>query len=80
MINAFNYTSGVLPVTKADKNVDVRDTTYQPSSDLDKRNWDACKRKLPDSLHRVFPYRCPHPMRSFFFFAGIVLTVVCGGR
>lgn len=38
-----NYSSVVIPVTKADKEVDVIDDSYQPSSEFDRENWMACK-------------------------------------
>jgi hypothetical protein len=44
-----NYTAAVIPVTKADESVDILDNTYQPISDLDRANWDACKYLLPES-------------------------------
>lgn len=38
-----NYSVVVIPVTKADKEVDVIDDAYQPSNELDRENWMACK-------------------------------------
>lgn len=38
-----NYSAVVIPVTKADKEVDVLDDAYQPSSEFDRKNWMACK-------------------------------------
>ena len=32
----------MVPVTFADKNVDKKDTSYKPISDLDKLVWDKC--------------------------------------
>ncbi len=37
-----NYSAAVIPVTKADKAVDVADESYRPLSAVDKQNWDAC--------------------------------------
>jgi len=45
-----NYSAAVMPVTKADKAVDVVDPSYQPLSEVDKMNWDAC----------MFPYVLMH--------------------
>ena|SRR6266566_1066133 len=42
-INLLNYSAVVIPVTKADKNLDVVDESYQPLNAMDKLNWDACK-------------------------------------
>lgn len=33
----------MIPVTKADKVVDVIDPSYIPLNDLDKKNWEWCK-------------------------------------
>ncbi|KAI1303986.1 amidase signature domain-containing protein [Xylaria venustula] len=41
VINLLNYSAVVIPVTKADKQIDTFDSSYQPSSDLDQRNWEA---------------------------------------
>jgi amidase len=41
-INLLNYSAAVIPVTKADKAVDLIDNSYQPLNDIDKLNWDAC--------------------------------------
>ncbi|KAK3331484.1 amidase signature domain-containing protein [Apodospora peruviana] len=40
-INLLNYSAAVIPVTRADKAVDVVDTAYKPVSELDKDNWDS---------------------------------------
>ncbi|KAI1826554.1 amidase signature domain-containing protein [Xylaria intraflava] len=40
-INLMNYSSVVIPVTKANKDVDVVDGSYKPANDLDRRNWEA---------------------------------------
>jgi amidase len=42
VINVLNYSAVAIPVTKADKSVDVVDTSYVPLSDDDKVNWDDC--------------------------------------
>ncbi|KAI1356104.1 amidase signature domain-containing protein [Xylaria sp. FL0043] len=41
VINLLNYSVVVIPVTKADKLIDTVDSSYQPSSDLDRKNWEA---------------------------------------
>jgi len=38
-----NYSAAVIPVTKADKSLDIVDLSYQPISDQDKANWEACE-------------------------------------
>jgi amidase len=42
-INLLNYSAAVIPVTKADRNIDVVDHTYQPIGDEDRKNWIACR-------------------------------------
>ena len=42
-INLLNYSAVVIPVTKADKDVDVVDTSYHPLDPTDRKNWEACK-------------------------------------
>jgi hypothetical protein len=39
-----NYSAAVIPVTKADKKIDVVDHAYQPIDENDRTNWVACKR------------------------------------
>ncbi|KAK4125869.1 amidase [Parathielavia appendiculata] len=41
VINLLNYSAVAIPVTKADKAVDLVDDSYQPLNDIDKLNWDA---------------------------------------
>jgi amidase len=38
VVNLLNYSAVVIPVTKADKEVDVFDDAYQPSSEFDRKN------------------------------------------
>jgi amidase len=45
-INLMNYSAVVIPVTKADKEVDVIDNSYLPANELDRKNWTACKTPL----------------------------------
>jgi hypothetical protein len=42
-INLLDYSTVVIPVTKADKNLDVADNGFTPLSDFDAQNWEACK-------------------------------------
>ena len=42
-INMLDYTSCAVPVTIANKDIDLKDDTYQPVSAVDKRIWDKCK-------------------------------------
>ena len=42
VINLMNYSAAVIPVTKADKAIDVVDNSYRPLSADDKLNWEAC--------------------------------------
>ncbi|KAK3900023.1 Acetamidase [Staphylotrichum tortipilum] len=48
VINLMNYSAAVIPVTKANKTVDVVDASYQPVSEVDRMNWDAYD---PDIYH-----------------------------
>jgi hypothetical protein len=44
--NMLNYSAVVIPVTKADKELDKRTkeyNSYKPISDTDRKNWEACK-------------------------------------
>ena len=41
-INLLDYSSVCLPVTRADKSIDKFDHEYNPLSDLDRENWQAC--------------------------------------
>jgi len=45
-INLMDYSAIVLPVTRADKDVDKFDSSYSPLNDLDAKNWNACKSYL----------------------------------
>ncbi|KAJ5714166.1 general amidase [Penicillium malachiteum] len=40
-INLMDYSAVVIPVTKADKEIDQADKTYEPLNDLDAQNWEA---------------------------------------
>ncbi|KID87241.1 general amidase [Metarhizium guizhouense ARSEF 977] len=41
VINVLNYSAVVIPVTKADKSIDIIDGSYHPENGTDQRNWDA---------------------------------------
>lgn len=49
-INLLNYSVVAIPVTKADKSVDVVDTSYQPVDEYDRMNWDACESSSTDVM------------------------------
>lgn len=38
-----DYSVAVIPVTKADKSLDLFDHDYQPLNETDRKNWEACK-------------------------------------
>ena len=42
-INLLDYSVAVIPVTKADKSIDLFDHSYEPLNDKDRNNWLACK-------------------------------------
>ncbi len=42
-INLLNYSTAVIPVTRADMTLDVVDESYRPLNATDKRNWEACR-------------------------------------
>jgi amidase len=42
-INLMNYSVAVIPVTKADKEIDIIDESQKPKDGNDQRNWEACK-------------------------------------
>ncbi|KAK4205074.1 Acetamidase [Triangularia verruculosa] len=48
VINLMNYSAAVIPVTKADKSIDVPDITYEPLNDVDKKNWEAYDPEIYD--------------------------------
>ncbi|KAI8630724.1 amidase signature domain-containing protein [Xylariaceae sp. FL1651] len=41
VVNLMNYSAVVVPITKADKNVDVVNESYRPSNEIDRLNWEA---------------------------------------
>lgn len=42
-INLLDYSAVVIPVTRADQEIDLPDPTYQALSEKDQKNWEACK-------------------------------------
>ncbi|KAK0670330.1 Acetamidase [Cercophora samala] len=51
VINLMNYSAAVVPVTKADKAIDIvpdGDDAYDPLNDVDKRNWEAYDPEIYD--------------------------------
>jgi amidase len=42
-VNLLDYTSVVVPITTADKNVDIADKDYKPLNDEDKICYESCK-------------------------------------
>ena len=42
-MNLMDYSVAVIPVTKADKSIDLFDNDYQPLNADDRKNWQACK-------------------------------------
>ena len=44
-INLLNYSVVVVPVTRANRDIDLVDNTYTPINDVDRKNWEACKWK-----------------------------------
>lgn len=47
-IDLLDYTSIVIPVTRADKNLDPFDKSYQPMNDIDDKNWKAYNPEIYD--------------------------------
>lgn len=42
-INLLNYSACVIPVSTANKDIDVFDKGYRPLNETDRKNWEACK-------------------------------------
>ncbi|KAL9627242.1 MAG: hypothetical protein Q9204_006710 [Flavoplaca sp. TL-2023a] len=40
-INLLDYSAAVIPVTRADKSVDIFDHDYRPLNEVDRKNWEA---------------------------------------
>ena len=45
-MNLMNYSVAVIPVTQADKKVDVFDDSYEPLGNEDRLNWQSCKHSI----------------------------------
>ncbi len=56
-INLMDYSVAVIPITKADKSIDLFDNDYAPLNEVDKMNWQSCK-----SISRI-------PLRSYTCFS-----------
>jgi len=50
-VNLLDYSTAVLPVTLADKNVDVVDKGYKPLNETDEKVWEAYDPELYDGAH-----------------------------
>ncbi|RMZ83950.1 hypothetical protein DV737_g1375, partial [Chaetothyriales sp. CBS 132003] len=48
IVNLLDYTSVVIPVTKADKHLDKPNKIYQPVNEIDKMNWEAYDAEVYD--------------------------------
>jgi amidase len=42
IVNLLDYSSVSLPVSRADKAIDMPDSEYHPINDEDRANWEAC--------------------------------------
>jgi hypothetical protein len=42
-INLMDYSAAVIPVTRADQEIDLQDNSYEPLNEKDRKNWEACK-------------------------------------
>ncbi|KAH8800616.1 amidase signature domain-containing protein [Xylogone sp. PMI_703] len=49
--NLLDYTTAVIPVTLADKTVDLRDETYRPLSEEDRKVWESYDAEIYDGAH-----------------------------
>lgn len=70
-VNVLDYTSAVIRVTTANKEVDVVPSDYEPLSDEDKVVYDNCELTLPRGLSN-FPVTF-----SLLLNGGIRLTIYC---
>lgn len=48
-INLMDYSAAVIPVTTANKEIDVFDKDYEPLNETDQKNWEACEYSLMTS-------------------------------
>ncbi|RFU26570.1 hypothetical protein B7463_g9772, partial [Scytalidium lignicola] len=49
--NLLDYTTAVIPVTLADKKVDLRDETYKPLNEEDRKVWESYDAEIYDGAH-----------------------------
>ena len=56
-VNFYDYTSVVVPVTKADKTIDKADAGYQPINDVDKETHECCKYAKSGGLSFALTFR-----------------------
>lgn len=45
-INLLNYSVCVIPVSTANKDIDLFDKGYRPLNETDRKNWEACKLRI----------------------------------
>jgi amidase len=38
-----DYSAAVIPVTTANKEIDIFDKDYEPLNETDRKNWEACE-------------------------------------
>ncbi len=43
IFNLLDYTAVTVPISFADKKIDIADESYKPISEVDEKNWEACK-------------------------------------
>lgn len=74
IINLLDYTSIVIPVTKADRSLDKFEKYYTPLNNTDRMNWEACKQEeqSPNPCSSKTPVReenplCPAHKHGFCF-------------
>ena len=63
-INLMDYSVAVIPVTKADKSIDLFDNDYTPLNEKDKRNWQSCKSMSRIPLRRSTCFPLAHVNRQ----------------
>lgn len=54
------YSTLVIPITRADKEVDVFDDSYQPSNEFDQKNWMACTLEAHQTSILPFQHKLSH--------------------
>ncbi|KAI9660056.1 MAG: hypothetical protein M1821_001408 [Bathelium mastoideum] len=58
IINVLDYTTVVIPVTKADSRIDVFDSKYKPMSEKDEKNWKAYDAEMYDGAPASIQVMC----------------------